>query len=516
MISEIKIDSHRVIYDSTLDKLGQINVFCGVNSSGKSLVLRDFSTNLGTGNNNEIQAGIQFKLDELLGIVHPEIDVDANTVSQELSYRLLESGSQFEDESKTAILYRSNLPVRNGVFHVNADSSASDKAKFVVDNIFRDSRFVESFPDENRIHLVEESRNIAYKSQLGDIQDSVVRQLFKWKNTSPNETDPKNLNVLYNRVRNEFVTISGDSTFDIELQNGELVANFSRLDKANWIAGENCGYGLMHLLIILTSTLSPDYDILIIDEPDAHLHPLLQRRLLRFFRSQEDKQFFIATHSNIFLNVEFVDRIFYCEYDGKINVSDRTSRAAMLTGLGYSVADGLIADCHILVEGSTDIPVIKHFLSLIDEMEQYHIQYWILGGSSMNNHDLSHLKGSNNVIALLDNESQQERVAKKFIGTCEEFGIEVHQLAKRAIENYFTVEAIRKVGFIIDDTVTKLDPQESVKKQVRLKNHEDDPKIKADNYKIVKHMTLEDIEETDFHDFLRIVESKCKSHNARP
>lgn len=118
-----------------------------------------------------------------------------------------------------------------------------------------------------------------------------------------------------------------------------------------WIDAVDCGLGLQDLLIILYFSIHPDFDVVLVEEPESHLHPELQKKLLIYLKEDSKKQFFISTHSNIFLNNALVDRVFFTYYEGSVKVTDATSRSSILNNLGYSVSDNLMSDLVILVEG---------------------------------------------------------------------------------------------------------------------------------------------------------------------
>ena len=63
----------------------------------------------------------------------------------------------------------------------------------------------------------------------------------------------------------------------------------------------------------------------------------MQKKLLSFLRNGTDKQFFLTTHSNVFLNNAFVNKVFFTSFSDSVNVDDATSRASILDDLGYSV-----------------------------------------------------------------------------------------------------------------------------------------------------------------------------------
>jgi hypothetical protein len=81
-------------------------------------------------------------------------------------------------------------------------------------------------------------------------------------------------------------------------------------------------------------------------------------------------------------------------------VSDKTSKASMLDDLGYSVADNLVSDLVILVEGPKDRPIIEEFQLKIPTANSYNIKIWPLGGDIMDQVDLSVIVENRKAIAL--------------------------------------------------------------------------------------------------------------------
>lgn len=68
---------------------------------------------------------------------------------------------------------------------------------------------------------------------------------------------------------------------------------------------QNVGSGISYVISIIVQCLaSKEGDILIIENPEIHLHPLSQSRLCEFlyFISQHGRQLFIETHSDHFFN----------------------------------------------------------------------------------------------------------------------------------------------------------------------------------------------------------------------
>jgi ABC-type multidrug transport system ATPase subunit len=60
---------------------------------------------------------------------------------------------------------------------------------------------------------------------------------------------------------------------------------------------------LRNLFSVLAALIDDNIRLLLIDEPEIHLHPSLQKRLMEiFYESSKEKRIVIATHSNVFAN----------------------------------------------------------------------------------------------------------------------------------------------------------------------------------------------------------------------
>ena len=359
-----------------------------------------------------------------------------------------------------------------------------------------------------KTELIPPKRNLVYEDRITNEKnmpsgEKIASRLFLLKNSIATSKDFK----TYEKISSAFKEISGYS-FDVVTDAHNLIKVYFKEAEGEWLHGIDCGLGLSDILVMITFALDSDCTLMLIEEPENHLHPEMQKKFLYFIKTIKSKQFILSTHSNVFLDPSIVDKIFYIYFSTNTMVSDETSRSEILYNLGYSVADNLVADLVVLTEGPTDIPVLNTIFDWMGLRDKYNIRLWPLGGGIMSQLDLSIFKERNNVFALIDSDPGSSVVRTRFERNCEEHGIKCHRLKRYALENYFTISAIRNAIPDIPEIITEILPDKSINEQIGRKEQN----IKIKNHKIIKFMSIKDIENTDFFAFFMEIKNFLISH----
>jgi hypothetical protein len=298
---------------------------------------------------------------------------------------------------------------------------------------------------------------------------------------------------MYERIYEAFKAVSGCS-FNIWPSTDNTLSLRFRRGSEQWIRADSCGQGLSDLLVIIYFVLEPDSTFVMIEEPENHMHPEMQGRLLRYLDRVKSKQFFLSTHSNVFLDPRFVDRVYYTEFTDSVHVSDQTSRSRILTDLGYSIVDHVAADAIVLTEGRNDVRVLRTVCDWLGLTEHFSIRFWPLGGDNMQYHDLSIFGHMANVVAIVDSDPGSHTVRTRFARNCAEHGIPCTVLSHYSVENYFSLDAIKRNFPKAEITLTEIKPDTSVDEQI---GFPEGKSVKSKIDGILANMTLSDVEGTD-------------------
>lgn len=501
--SSIRIGPHGQLPSTTLHNLGRINVFCGKNTSGKSTVLTALDAETRQDgvviDQNALRHQLAKSETQILGLTnHLSIGhwehVFFTAACRDDGY-LWFSGEKEEFVERSV----TDSKQRNW-FHAWHPTLP----QVVFDPFFPiPIREAIKLPETRRLELRVMVHTAPVPSASGE---NLLAYLYLAKTRRSNDPHHK----LFERVSEGFTQISEGWRFDVVPSERQPNSNqttveliFSR-DDDTWVDAETCGFGLQELILLLYFALEPQHPIVCIEEPETHMHPDMQRRVALYLRDSTTKQFFISTHSNVWLRPVIADAVFQVSFkNGVVQLSDATSRSALLTELGYDVVDNLVSDVVVIVEGPTDIPVLEEFLEKMGVLQSYRVRFWTLSGDNMSRVDLNPLLEHHRALAIVDGDPGSVAARQRFIEQCESLGIHVTHLSRRAIENYFTVDALRSVfKGNLRSQVTAIGPTDDVAKVLGL-----NPKRR--NGEVAKAMRLSDVEGTDLFEFLRNVEKAC-------
>lgn len=216
--------------------------------------------------------------------------------------------------------------------------------------------------DMQQANLAERSRLRGEKSKISDSDLAKLRSSHPWEILQQNLRTTFGLELDIAAFREEY-----HSYIQVEIVRGDLqkfkIKRYPKYNKRDLMVE---GSGFLQWLSVFALATSPEIDVLLLDEPDAHLHPSLQDQLLDFLRdlsNADGAQIFVATHSTEILRNAEPEVIFHVRGSGSRYLQKESQKVGMLAGMGTDYAprvDGAKKTKRVLfVEGKSDVRILK-------------------------------------------------------------------------------------------------------------------------------------------------------------
>jgi AAA15 family ATPase/GTPase len=441
-ISEFQIENFKSFEKVTIHFNEKTNIFTGVNNAGKSTVLEAISlwqecygkliqragnsiNNLGISKGDfafGVKKGSTVSYTEIISIRSPSYE--------DIFYNL--------DRKKTVRL-SAKLKTESQILEIGFTIASVDGANYYKITLANYSKFdYKLVNDASVLKNPETAIKVFYASPLANIAPQEERQhALKIQYVKQSHVAylafRNRIEVLYQRrseITSPYDTFCNQLSTILLDNNGQIKFEFPNSDNLNLkllikIGSEIpkdislVGSGTLQIIEILLNIheQKSELNIILLDEPDSHIHRRLQTNLLSVLNASENTQIFITTHNEALIRDAQPNWIFHLEKQPvKIYYPierDKTAKKGLLSsantpiiqtlggrGTGLDFINALESDLVFMVEGVNDALRIQKILSLRNNgMRKY--AYWIMGNVDTIFDQLGHYK---NVFSEIKND----------------------------------------------------------------------------------------------------------------
>jgi hypothetical protein len=332
----------------------------------------------------------------------------------------------------------------------------------------------------------------------------LIDELDKIANPSWNKDHLRN---DFAELQNFMRVLLDDDQISIDIPNNNKTINVR--SSHSYVPIEALGSGIHEAFLLAAAVVLRKDETILLEEPEVHLHPALQKKLMHFLLKRDQGQIFITTHSASIIDVEGVNVFHVSSEAGQAKIHPiitEQQRHRSCSELGYRASELVQANFIVWVEGPSDRVYLNAWLSQTapDLIEGQHYSIMFYGGKLLSHLSMQHeaveefvrlLPICRQAAILID--SDRSKVREKLRETKQRIISEVQNnggfcwvTCGREIENYYSIDDRQTAISAVHKNFDKLcEKKDKFSKPIDFTRTTDrKKKITADKMKLARYL----------------------------